>query len=167
MITYQQGLYVCEVVEVADTTSQAGNDVSAFKVRPTHRVVDDELLGVDDSWERTIWLTWTEKAAPISYDKLRQAGLIGDDYHALVGQSIRCRCTHEPDRRDPNGDLQERWDFESQREIEHDPAVHDRIRQRLGRLAAKDEPPRTPQDNPYNQADRTPANVSADQSPPF
>jgi hypothetical protein len=115
---YEPGVYVAKVVQQGLTKASTGNTqfILRFRVEGKPDPVDPESMQAVAEFERTIWMTITEKTVERIVGDLRNLGYRAESFGPLdpshpshesfVGNQIEVYCKHEADQ---SGNQRERW----------------------------------------------------------
>lgn len=108
MIGYDEGVYLCKVIDQGLQTTKTGKAMLVFKVQPQARLrqsynATGELVEEQEiprsSYERTVRLVINEddaRSLEFALTKLRYAGFISDRFEDLdlYGRMVRCECKY-------------------------------------------------------------------------
>lgn len=120
---YEPGVYVADIVQQGLTKAGTGNTqfVLRFKILGKPDPADSSSLIPAAEFERTIYMTITEKTAERIVENLHQLGYRADSFGPLdpshaghqsfVGQQIEVYCKHEADQ---SGNPREAWQLNRQ-----------------------------------------------------
>src|SRR5258708_17571397 len=114
---YEEGLHIGDLVQQAIGESGTGRPQIVLRVKILGTAIDDQSFTPHrQQFERTIYMTVTDKTIPFIIENLRVAGFDGDkistlepgvkNHVSLIGNRINLWCKHEEDKQ---GDLRERW----------------------------------------------------------
>lgn len=153
---YQQGVYVCEVLQQALSESTKGTPVFLLKFQVLGAPVagSDNYEPVRQSYERTMYLYITEKTMEFFSEKMRTLGFGGDslgqldpespNHVSFVGNQFDAYCKHEPGQK---GGMREVWDVSrGSSALDVVPVAAKKLRQLdqlFGRAVGKQAPGRT------------------------
>lgn len=136
---YAAGRYKVRITGQALTENRGGNPELQLRILPVAQYVNGKESGISTDFERTIFLTFTDKTIGLSATEpgwvlvvLRTLGWKGtsffefaDDHadkHSFVGLEVNALCQHKAGQRYENGQLVstgdnvEKWSFTTKRE---------------------------------------------------
>lgn len=115
---YEPGVFVANIVQQGLTKASTGNTqfILRFKIVGKPDPADSNALIPAAEYERTIYMTITEKTAERVVENLHHLGYRAESFGPLdpshpshqsfVGQQIEVYCKHEPDQ---SGNMREKW----------------------------------------------------------
>ena len=154
-ITYGDGKYHAQVMDVALGESKNGNPQIVIKAKIISGLQldsegNEQAISVSAQYDRTIYLTVTDKSKEMVLAKLRWAGWVGDKFetiaHDLMGKGVRATCKIEKSQSSNEkyaGQDSEKWDLElpplESKPLENHPAVAKKLNALFGKML-KDKP---------------------------
>lgn len=138
---YDQGLHAAEITGQALGESSKGTPQFILKVKIMGNGTPSQYTAHAQQYERTVYMTLTEKTMKFVAEKLASIGFTGkglsyldpnkQGYHNFVGQEVALWCKHEPAFDNPS-EMREKWDIARQdgasRPIDAKPADSKKMR---------------------------------------
>lgn len=113
---YAPGAYIAEVVNQGFNKAKTGNQQFVLQVKILGTPDGDSMMPCEQQYDRTIYMTLTEKTAPYVVEALRHIGYTGNSFgpldpshpqhHSFVRQQIDVFCKHEADQQ---GTVRDKW----------------------------------------------------------
>ncbi len=159
---YNEGKHGVEITDVALGESKTGNPQIVMRVRIVSRLCLDSAGeefadSVPANYERTIYLTVTDRSRDMILAKLRWAGWHGDKFETirgdLMGKEARAMCLHENSMSEKTlGQLMEKWDLElpprDSKPLENKPMVAKKLNALFGKTLKEGASAPAPAGNP-------------------
>lgn len=134
---YEPGIYRCNVTRQALSQSKNGNPqfILTFMIKEQVSVKDPGITReVPTQYERSIWMTITEKTADFVTDDLARLGFVGvsfggldpetPDFHDFTGLVLDVECYHDT----WDGQVREKWRLVREGGMEFDPLEKSAVR---------------------------------------
>ncbi len=151
---YEPSKYHVQILDVALGEASTGNPQIVLRVKVISRLFqnssgEEASAPVAAQYDRTIYLTVTEKSRELILAKLRWAGWQGDRFESLTsdiaGNGVRAECKHENSVSEKyRGQLTEKWDLElpplASKPLENKPAVAKKLNALFGKMLKEGKP---------------------------
>lgn len=153
---YVDGNYTMQILDVALGESSNGNPQIVLRGKVIGRLVVDSEgeeypEQVSAQYDRTIYLTVTEKSRDMVLAKLRNAGWTGERFESLakdmLGRSVRSRCDIKESQSEKyRGQMVENWDLSlpprESKPLENKPEIAKRLNALFGKSLKETAPAR-------------------------